>query len=477
MNARKHTLPQYTVTHLADNTDACASTIRLVDGSNYSTIKKVRNALAYESSDASSEAPMVFNTYPLVLLIDGRPWDEANLFIYKSVEEAVDPQMTTFSSLADDLTGYRRFLDDENLDWLDFPRNKNARPTYRYRSYLNHKVWQESLSLSTARRKIGAVVRFYRWLMKNGLFEPENPPWRDAERLIASRTPHGRPVFSNVQSTDLRITVANQEDPYSQSITDGGKLRPLAQTEQEWLIDALLDLGNTEMTLVHLFALLTGARIQTVLTFRVSHVIEMDTRGKSVLCPVGPGTGIDTKHNKRMTLHVPTWFLEMLKTYALSERARRRRRAAIGGDTDKQYLFLSKLGMPFYLSRQDLSNQEIRHLRYRVAGQAVREFIKDYAIPKVRSCRGPSFSYRFHDLRATFGMNLVDWLTPLVQQGEMTYTSVLNVVRTRLGHDSIATTEGYLRYRTNQKLLEDTQRSWEGKLQELAGRAMRAFVQ
>ena len=125
------------------------------------------------------------------------------------------------------------------------------------------------------------------------------------------------------------IRVAKQDDPYDGTINDDGKLRPLTQEEQAWLIGTLVCLGNTEMTLIHLMGLLTGARIQTILTFCVRHVqLDLDDGQKELRLAVGPGTGIDTKWDKQMALHIPTWFYRMLRTYAHSERAKETPRAS-----------------------------------------------------------------------------------------------------------------------------------------------------
>ncbi|MDZ7901136.1 MAG: hypothetical protein U5L01_00695 [Rheinheimera sp.] len=97
---------------------------------------------------------------------------------------------------------------------------------------------------------------------------------------------------------------------FSEHIVDGGKLRPLSKIEQENLVKALIDIGNPEMTIAFLIALTSGARIQTVFTLRLKHIIELNTNDfGEIPISVGMGTGVDTKFQKKMSIYLPTWLI------------------------------------------------------------------------------------------------------------------------------------------------------------------------
>lgn len=472
MQPRKVCLPEYSVTELAKACDADASRIVLPNDVTYFVHAKQVEVAGQRRDGKAKWVPSIFQSFPIIFQGDGKPWDEANVFLFKRLENTPSPNMGTFIGMAEDLAAYRRYLESVPIDWLCFPAHKLARPTYRYRSHLVHETLAGKLKASTANRKIGVVVRFYRWMIEESLITPDNPPWKEEVRLISTRGDYGQPSVMKIKSTDLRIDVPKQDDPTNESIYDGGKLRPLSPMEQDWIVEALEELGNTELTLIHLFALVTGARIQTILTLKVRNIMKLDCSDKAPQCPVGPGTGVDTKNNKKLTLFVPPWFCESLLTYGLSERARKRRLSAIGGDTEDQYLFLSVHGAPMYVSKQDKANVELRPRRHRIAGQAVRQNISDSVIPLIREKHDAKFHYRFHDLRASYGMNIVDHLAPLIDSGKITYTAALNFVRVRLGHESLITTERYLKYRANQKMAQRVQDEWESRLQQMAKRAM-----
>ena len=476
--ARKILLPRLVITELAHAHDEGAIRVPLPDGSPDDAyyVRPKHNSAGERIDEKPRWVGPSFNLFPVVLGSNGAPWAEANIYLLSRLEGTLAPTMATFSSIADDLVAYRRFLDETGIDWTNFPKHKLKRPTYRYSKNLNMAVELGNLAATTAQRRMSTVVAFYRWLQNEGALVPEHPPWQESDRYIQLKDALGFKLTKRIATTDVSIRVAKQRDPYKETIDDGGKLRPLPPKEQGWLLYALKELGNTEMTLIHLFGLLTGARIQTILTFRVRHVlVELDDLGLVELpFPIGPGTGVDTKHNKQMVLHIPVWFYQMLRTYAHSERACKRRRRATGGDTEDQYLFLSIRGVPLYRSKHETQLFDPKNnLRHSKNGQGVRQFITDTIIPLIRSKYGaPTFHYRFHDTRASFGSNLTSFVLDRVTCGEMTLHEAREFVRIRMGHESYATTDLYLQHSKNLELVRDIGNKYEDYLKGLAESAM-----
>lgn len=477
-NPKKILLPHLVLTEVANEDDEGAIAVRVpATACHTETTYHVRPMLVGENGERRDGLPRwvkhQFNLFPVVLDSHGVPWAEAVVYVIFRLEEAPDPVMATYSGIAEDLAAYRAFLDEHNVDWTAFPPQKLFRPTYRFNGHLKLAVANDKLSVHTARRRMGTVIGFYRWLMTEGTLKPAHAPWKETDHYIDIRDGYGFGRSLKVTTTDVSIKVPRQDDPYEGAIDDGGKLRPLEPVEQEWLVKTLKALGNTEMTLIHLFSLLTGARIQTILTFRVRHaLVELEDGQVELRLPVGPGTGIDTKNDKKMVLHIPAWFYQMLKTYALSERARHRRCRADGGDTEDQYLFLSVRGSPLYQSRSDTRKvNESNRLRHQKVGQGVRQFIAERVVPHLQANYKSNFSYQFHDMRASAGMNWTDAQLQLVAQGKITLMQAREFVRTRMGHESSATTDRYLNYRRNLKMLRHVAEQHESHLRGLCDSA------
>lgn len=456
--ARKIILPSFVLTEVCEATDEGAVRIVLSAGGTESAYyERPKMTDTGQRVDGKSKwKPSQFNLYPLVLDATGLPWSVANIYILSRLENTLDPSMSTYDGIADDLAAYRRFLDDEHIDWRNFPAQKLSRPTYRYGGHLRSAVGAGAIAASSAKRRMSSVIAFYNWMQSDGILVPAHAPWRESDVFLKLTGAYGVEFSKQVTTTDISIKVPKQDDPYDGRIDDGGKLRPLSMNEQRWIMEALFTQGNTEMTLIHLIALLTGARIQTVLTFRVRHghglTAEQLKAGPSteIRCPVGPGTGIDTKGNKQTSLHIPLWLYRMLLTYADSDRARRRRRLSKGGDTEEQYLFLSKFGTSLYSSKEDSRIFDATSdLRNPIKGQSVRKFMSEVVIPYVRAKYDAKFHYQFHDLRASFGMNLTDSQLKLVGEKKRTLSQVREFVKVRMAHQSAATTDRYLQFRGN----------------------------
>lgn len=417
-----------------------------------------------------------FRSFPLVLDASGAPWAPACLWLLDKVQ-AKPLNISSLRPIAQDLAAYRAFLDELALDWDDFSAvEKYARPTYLYRNYLHDLLNAGDLKRSTASRRMSTVISFYRFLMRHSRmnFKPVNDPWVESELGIEYRDDKGFKQVVAVTTTDISIRGNHRHDAWDVSIQDGGRLRPLPVEEQKALVVALRELANIEYTLMHYLALLTGAREMTVLTLRVRDVLpspdQIQQWPHKIRC--GPGTGIDTKGDvTNVWLSVPRELYAQLHAYAVSERAQRRRAKTARGEDPSNYLFLTTRGQPFYESKEDRNelrdpSEQLR--RATLEGRPLRKFIQERIIPLVRTSY-PKFNYRFHDLRATFGMNWVDF--QMQQAGtegfSKHYLWARDQLRKLMWHKSPMTTDKYLEYRDHLKHLQLAQEGWSRHLVDL----------
>lgn len=483
---RKVLLPVFQLSELADQDDPRAIERTVKQG-------KGRPALTYRYRFVWNEEEgrgYNYNLFPVVLDSKSVPWALGTLCILSKLEGEIQPVMATFHAHADDLGAFKEWLDNQdNPEELlfHFPKPKLRRTTYRFRGFLQSQIQAREIDIRTARRRMGAVISFYKWLIQNNYFTPEYPTWEEKKYQLSFKTADGRQLSKTVVSTDLNIPAPKAEDEFDGTIQDGGKLRPLTGKEQDWLLEAAEAKGNSECLLLQLFMLGTGARIESACTLRARHFANpapsysksLTGEGEVYRLKAGPGTGIGTKNNKSGTFQVPRTLYELLHTYAQSKRAQRRRERYVAkhGEHHDIYLFLTNQGSPYYIAKEESQrfNPDLDR-RYAKNGQPIRQFIKDHAIPYVCERYDKSFFYRPHDLRASFGMNMTEEISKLVEQGKVTLHKGRLIVKNLMWHTSLGTTDLYLDYKKNIDVFYKAINGYGEHLQQWTDRAMRGLT-
>ena len=410
---------------------------------------------------------------PFILCGDGTPFYEANLLILDKIENRALVNPDTVKKFATDLLDYLRFCEDKNLDMYKFPRRKLDRPTYQYKMEVQSQV-NEGRSKVSGQRMVNAVVAFYRGLKAIGLLQRddfENVPFEEMDMTIRGSTSYGGRTRRTVSTTDLTIKGSKNTTKDSEYIYDGGKLLPMTYEHQEMMLEDLKENASPELRLMVLIALYTGGRKQTICTLRLSqidiHIDDLDSTDEVTILQ-GSESGSDTKNDKTIYLKFPVWLVDQLQIYAASERSLKRRNLSRLGDSDANYIFLTKRGLPYYYGKYTEEELvEYSPIKNPRNGDATRQ-----QWVKMRSrlqAKDPSWNYKFHYLRATFGMNLVDrfvYANSKIKdpKARIPDTEILNEVMARMGHDNIETTQGYLNFRRKKALLKAAQSNWEERL-------------
>ena len=407
-----------------------------------------------------------FLHYPLLINEDGSLWKHGNLYLLSKLKAYTKPSSKTLDSIAIDLKFFKEWCDRENVDYLSAPR-KVLRPTYMYRGYLQEQLKDAQLSANTVKRRISAVIGFYRYLIEVENIEFKFPLWKSGITSITYQDRQGFKQSKEVNTTDIgKVASTSNPDLFDDAIEDGSRLHPILQETQKELMQTLKEIGNTEITLGFLIALTTGARMQTVYTLRRKHFTKVfDKDEQDIRIRVGYGTHCDTKFQKQHTLLIPKWVYDKVRVYLNSPRALTRLEKAVHiFDTQElQYAFLNRSGIPFYVSMDDPYRKLYKD---GPNGNSVRQFIHSTLRQKLLK-KGIKLDFSFHDLRASFGMNLLDKLMPLVKNKEMNLTRVLIEIKERMGHSSLTTTEKYLNFRDRHKIKEQAQDNFEVYLESL----------
>lgn len=387
----------------------------------------------------------------------GTPWVEGNNYLIDKVLEsgfAIDS--ATIKKIASDLSHFMTVLSKAGLSFNESPYDRLKRPVYYYNAHLNSVIRRDRKGHRVSARRIGSVTGFYKWYKSQHSFACQYPLWTEIQVEGENYDKYGFETQYSKTRKDVGIRLPKTKGVNKQ-IVDERVLTPLEMSEQIIVVDALIELGRAEMIYVFLIALTTGARIQTALTIRVANIRSDGLGGEYKAIDIGLGTDVDAKGDSQNVLFLPEWVRYSLEQYVSSPRYLQRKELASNRGSESQYVFLTKFGNPFYISRED------RKKTPRTSppdGAAIRQFISNELLPYIES-KGHKIAFGFHDLRATFAANLVEEMLLRVEDGETTLSDAIRYVQERLGHSDVKTTMRYFERAKKLKIMDRAQTDFE----------------
>lgn len=394
----------------------------------------------------------IFNHFPCLLQSDGSPWALGNIYLLELAKSSEPAEPATLEKIAKALQDFFSVMEELNLNFLDFPSREARRPTYAYSYHYKDIAKESSSTISESNKKILKIVAFYRWMTFSRGLEPQHPMWTESVEYIRMKSRIGTYFEKAITRTDLTIRAIK---------TLGNKaLRSYDEDEQKALIESLIQIDNTEMTLGFLLALTTGARLQTVFTLQANSLDDYDGSDYYPVV-VGHQGFADSKFQKRFAIFIPGWLVRLLQTYIASQRYAARKAKSLYGHSTGTYIFLAKTGTPYYALKNDPHAAEYRTQRI---GKSVQAFISQQLAPNLIAS-GHNFKVRFHNLRATFGDNVVVDNLDRLNAGEITWLELLTLVSEKLAHSSTEETENYINSVRKKKLKAIAQGKLESYLE------------
>ena len=431
----------------------------------------------------------VIRKFPMIIRGDGQLWDLGNLYLihkFTELAKVEPPSILTITHIAKQLMMYLRWIEHSRAEStgpaiheLYFPEEEQERVTWRYHRYLRLLIRKPDrpISVGTAKARMAAVVGFYRGIIEGNLVREgaiAHAPYEAKAIGIPVVNSVGLQFIKQVQTTDFTFMIPRRTSVGV--IQDGGDLRPLSDDEQDIMLKALAQTGNRAFELMVWIALFTGARIQTVCTLRIKHIKQLKKAqpiNSELILPIGPSTDCDTKRNVNYRLHFPLLLVDALHDYIESDEHAERRAAAFYGNSDENYAFLTENGSAYYTSKREIEDRQEGDFSKRISakdrvrftitdGNAVRNYLRRL-IKDIRR-EHPDFNgFRFHDLRATYGMNYVR------DRNRAGVPVDIKDLAARMGHKNAMTTQGYLNYDKDNEMIDAAQAYHHDRLNRLLG--------
>lgn len=404
-------------------------------------------------------------SFPVVLKSDGTVWDKAALYLnYLLIEKQRSSKL--LKTVAYDLLDFLRFMEENEIGMLHLPDEQEQRISYRYRQYLMNQetrtieVGKKGIKRNTASQRINRIINFYNFCFDENLFnstELENRVYKKLKVKFWFFSEYGTLIEKKQSSTDLAIKRTSKSNLSSDSIQDGRQLHPLTEEEQEIFFEYLKNYTNRAFQLICYIAVNTGARIQAICTLRVNDIKNMINdklvKGNLKKLIIGYGTTIDNKQDKRHAIFFPNKLVEIINEYIESEEWKERKEKSYYKN-ENNYVFLSKFGNSFYTSKKEIQDRKYRVLHdekkfVEKSGESVRKNLNDLLELIYKECKTIR-RFSIHDLRATFGLNLLYAL----EKSDLTGNEILDEIKERMGHSSLNTTMNYLNYSARNKAYE-----------------------
>lgn len=416
-----------------------------------------------------------FFKMPVIIQSDGLPWKIGNLYLLGQLDTPALSNMKTLSARAIHLKYYLQYLEHSNQHFLDLPTQYQQRVPRKFRNFLQTVIEQRDFSAEYINNILSSIAHFYNYIQYQSLIsqsEIENMPFRERRVSIPIHNHVGISRNISVITNDLKLKSSRMPIPSLGKLRDGGSLRPLSPEEQEIIFRAFdKDCASIELELMIRIALGTGARQQSVCTISITCIktalkyLERHPESDHAVINTGYKYKSDSKGGRINRLIFPRNLIHRLLTYIECERAeyRRRKLNSFYGDTEDNYVFLTRDGNPYLTAERELADRNnsksIWNTKAPVMvpknGQSLRNELKRF-INKIQDFE-PSFQdFSFHDLRATYGMNIVRNL----RSKGYPDSKIFDHVRQRLNHRSLTTTESYLKFDSEIESFNDIQNTF-----------------
>ena len=305
-------------------------------------------------------------------------------------------------------------MEDNDLSWNSFSKDKAFKPTYRYRNdNLLRAVKDGVLCSSTASSYMLHVIKFYEWAIHEQLFkldETAKPFEYDFVNISNNGVMSHLNKFFIVRTTDLKIKVPNRGEQQS--------LNPLNEAEISTYVSKLQGF-NEEFTIHQLLQIQSGLRVEEACSFPLSLVCPPPYQNTYIEVSIGPHNGVRTKFGKKRVIEISNYLMHRMYTYSVGERRAKKQ--------SKNHVQLKHIPLLLNQSGRPLTSDGVQRSFHRL-----REKIRQTGI---------LFDHRTHDLRSTYATYKLSTLLKYLEPSD-----AMALLMGWLGHKDEKTTWKYLRF-------------------------------
>lgn len=415
----------------------------------------------YQYQFSYTEGSGYFPKMPVILQSNGLPWDIGNAYLLGQLEKPSLSNMRTLTARATHLKYYLQYLEDTGQHFLDLPKLYYECAPQKFRLFMSQALDNHDFSAESINNVLSTIAHFYKNIRYESLVAEaslENQPFSEIRKSIMTTNRVGLVRSTQIITNDLRIRSSRNHTSSMGRLRDGGSLRPLTGEEQHLIFDGFIkNYASVELELMIRIALETGARQQTICTLSVGCIkkayseLEANPSMTSVVINGGQRYKADTKGSRLNRLTFRRKLINDLIVYIECKHAEDRRlhENSFYGDTDDNYVFLTRSGNPYYTAQREIIDRQSSNASWNIKasmmvpknGQSLRNELARF-ITRIQKDE-PNFKvFTFHDLRATMGMNIVRSM----RAAGYPDSKIFDHVRQRMNHSSFKTTEGYLNF-------------------------------
>jgi integrase len=362
--------------------------------------------------------------FPQIMWADGTPWREANLWAIKRLRGRIANTKTIWSEMKH-VRAYALWLEQENVSWWDFPTRAEDRCLIRFRGHLIYCRDEGILAPSTVKQRMGAVIRFYRWLEANRIIDTNRPLWKERTYGIHLVDDFGFKRTLSVSTTDLSIP---NRKLIGSTLEEG--LLPIPTADVADILNFSKKNASPELYLFLYLGFWTGMRFGTIADLKIDTIVNAPPNPRMPgfhLLAVGPAAkpSVHTKFGVSGQISISAENITLIKEYIYS--TRRLNRVILSRAENQNLVFLNRFGRGYGTEGSNSSrgiSVELGRLRKAASNERVNAFK----------------NFHFHQTRCTFATELARLSLPYG------ISFALKMVKESLLHKDETTSLNYIKF-------------------------------